>query len=173
MISNGNHMVRDGLIWIAFLLGTLLLVGMTTNLARAQDARTRARTAFNGAAAIEQPLYSEYKGVRLGMTADEVRLKLGPPALKGEDQDYYVFSPKETAQIAYDGAHKVTAISVDYVDGSGAPDPKAVVGGELEVKNGSAYRIVRYESLGFWVSYNRSAGPMVVVSITIQRVQKQ
>jgi len=81
-----------------------------------------------------------------------------------------VFSEKETAQIVYDAAHKVVTISVDYLGGIGAPDYKAVVGGELErTANGSLYRIVRYESLGFWVSYNRTIGLMATVTVTIQK----
>ena len=61
-------------------------------------------------------------------------------------------------------------ISVDYLGGIGAPEYKAVVGGELErTENGSLYRIVRYESLGFWVSYNRTIGLMATVTVTIQK----
>jgi len=100
------------------------------------------------------------------------RSKLGQPSLKSEDQDYFVFSDRESAQIVYDAAHKVITISVDYVGGVGAPDPKTVVGGDLETKNGVEYKLVRYQSLGFWVSYNRSAGPMFVVTITIQKMQE-
>ena len=66
------------------------------------------------------------------MSAEEARAKLGTPALKDSDQDYYVFSENETAQISYDTAHKVVTISVDYLGGVGAPDYKAVVGGELK-----------------------------------------
>ena len=100
-----------------------------------------------------------------------VYVKLGAPALKDSDQDYYVFSEKESAQIVYDVAHKVVTISADFVGGIGAPDYRAVVGGELErTANGSLYRIVRYESLGFWVSYNHATGPVTSVTVTIQRM---
>ncbi len=134
----------------------------------AQGAKTKA--AFTREEATEQPLFTEYKGVRLGMAAADVRAKLGTPALKGNDQDYYVFSDNETAQIGYNAALKVVTISVDYVNGIGAPDYKAVVGGELErTANGSLYKAVRYETLGFWVSYNRTTGPMPIVTVTIQK----
>ena len=120
---------------------------------------------------VQQPLYTEYKGVHLGMTTDQVRAKLGNPVLKDAELDYYVFSDNETAQIAYDANHKAKVISVDYANGVGAPDFKAVVGPALDTRpDGSQYKAVRYESLGFWVSYNRSAGPVVVVSITIQKI---
>lgn len=134
----------------------------------AQGAKTKA--AFTREEETQQPLYTEYKGVRLGMAADDVRAKLGTPALKGNDQDYYVFSDNETAQIGYDAAHKVVTISVDYVNGIGAPDYKAVVDGELEpTATGSMYRVVRYERQGFWVSYNRTIGAMPIVTVTIQK----
>jgi hypothetical protein len=155
----------------ALLVVTLVSFGFSAGArAHGQRSRTPMGNSFKNAAGTQQPLYADYKGVRIGMTAEEARAKLGQPALKGDDQDYYVFSEKETAQIAYDAAHKVIGISVDYMDGSGAPDPKIVVGGDLEAKNGSAYKLVRYENLGFWVSYNRTAGPVVIVTITIQKI---
>lgn len=130
----------------------------------------KGRAAFARETATQQPLYSEYKGVRLGMTAQETRAKLGTPAIKSNDQDYYVFSDNETAQIGYGADHKVVSISVDYLRGIGAPDYKTVVPGELGITpSGSLYRMVRYESLGFWVSYNRTNGPMPMVTITIQK----
>lgn len=171
MISKIKNLVLGGLMRIGSFIAAVALLS-AANLMQAQSPKVKAQSAFNEGSAAEQPLYSDYKGVRIGMTADEVRSKLGQPSLKGEDQDYYSFSDRETAQIAYDAAHNVTTISVDYVGGVGAPDPKTVVGGDLETKNGAEYKLVRYESFGFWVSYNRSAGPMVVVTITIQKMQK-
>ena len=123
-------------------------------------------------AVASQPLYSEYKAVRIGMTTAEVRTKLGEPTQKADDQDFYVISEKETAQICYDALHKVVAISVDYPGGgSVAPDYKAVIGADVETKpDGSIYKLVRYEQAGFWVSYNRSASNSTV-TITIQQIK--
>ena len=53
-----------------------------------------------------QSLYSDYKGVRIGMTTEEARTKLGEPAQKADDQDLYVISEMETAQIYYDALHQ-------------------------------------------------------------------
>lgn len=149
-------------------LGTLVL-GSTT--AKAQNQRVRATVASPVA---EQPLQSEYKGVRLGMTANEARAKLGEPALKADDQDYYVFSDTETATIAYDRTHKVVTISVDYQNGVGAPDYRTVVGNDIQPRpDGSLHKVVRSESQGFWVSYSRTApGSVVIVTITIQSLAK-
>ena len=33
----------------------------------------------------------------------------------------------------------MTGISADYFEGVGAPDPKTVIGGDLETKNGAAF----------------------------------
>ena len=152
-------------------LGALLVCAMAGLTAGANAQALKSRAPFAGGNAAQQPLYSEYNGVRLGMTAQEARAKLGTPAIKSNDQDYYVFSDNETAQIGYNADQKVISISVDYLRGVGAPDYKAVVPGELGITpSGSLYRLVRYESLGFWVSYNRTNGPVPMVSITIQKI---
>jgi hypothetical protein len=122
---------------------------------------------------VQQPIFSEYKGIRLGMTAAEVRATLGEPTIKGDDQDYYVTAENEAVQVVYDAQLKTRAISIDYMGGVGAPEPKTIVGGELAVSPGGFYRSVRYDNLGFWVSYNRTAGPVVMVSITIQKIRSR
>jgi outer membrane protein assembly factor BamE (lipoprotein component of BamABCDE complex) len=122
---------------------------------------------------IQQPLYREYRGVRLGMTAAEVRTKLGEPVMKSNEQDFFVLSSTETAQIVYDAFQKVMTISIDYTNGVGAPDYRAVVGDGLLLQrpDGSLFRMMQYESAGIWVSYNRSAGVVPVVTITIQFIR--
>ena len=153
--------------FMSLLIAVVLSVGLSFNT-NAQAPRVKA--AFRSDAATQQPLYTEYKGVRLGMSAEEARAKLGSPAREGSDQDLYVFSENESAQIHYDTALKVVTISVDYLGGVGAPDYKAVVGGELNTTNGSLYKLARYASLGFWVSYHRTTGPIATVTVTIQKM---
>ncbi len=119
-----------------------------------------------------QPLYEAYRGVRIGMTAEEVRRKLGAPTHIAGNQDLYMISDNETAQIAYDNSHQVITISADYMGGVGAPDYKAVVGPDIETQaDGSLYKIVWYKSAGFWVSYNRTAGTLPFVTVTIQKIK--
>lgn len=112
--------------------------------------------------------YREYRGVRLGMTAAETRAKLGEPVFKSDDQDVYVFSANETTQIVYNSAQRVTTISTDYLGGVGAPDYRAVVGeGLLEKPDGSLFRMTMNDAERFWVTYNKSAATVPVVTITI------
>lgn len=126
---------------------------------------------FKSEAATQQPSFTAYKGVKLGMSVNETRAKLGTPSIEYGDQDLFVLSENETAQVFYDSAQKVVTISVDYLGGIGAPDYKAVVGVELETTaNGSQHKLVRFESLGFWVSYNRTKGPVSNVTVTLQKI---
>src|ERR1041385_5197090 len=152
-----TRLLRSSNFW---LLNRALLVVITLAIAAgassAQTTRTRP-----GAAPEEAPVFQEYRGVKLGWLADEVRKKLGNPANKGDEQDFYMFGDKETAQVLYDKAtNKVTAISVDFM--SGARDvitPQQVFGSDVDAKpDGSKYKLVRYPKEGFWVSYSRTAG---------------
>lgn len=153
---------------IFFLVGALLLVVSAGLVANGQSKAPGTGTA-NAHADAQQPLYREYRGVRLGMTAVEVRTKLGEPAMKSDEQDFYVISTNETVQIAYNAAQKVVTISTDYTGGVAAPDYRSVVGdGQLlERPDGSKFRMVMYDSERFWVSYNKSAATSSIVTITI------
>ena len=111
-----------------------------------------------------------YRGVKISMTAEEVRAKL--ERLKKDDrQDFLVFSQHESAQIYYDDQGKVTALSIDYFGDSNAPTPDAVLGVALQSKpDGSMYQLKRYPQAGYWVSYNRTAGDKPIVTITMQKM---
>ena len=120
---------------------------------------------------VVKPSYVEYKGVRIGMDAGEVRKKLGDPKDKGDVQDFYMFSEKETAQVFYDKG-KVMAVSVNYLDDKSAPLPKIVLGIDLEAKpDGGMFKLVRYPDAGYWVSYNRTGGDDPLITVTMQRIQ--
>jgi outer membrane protein assembly factor BamE (lipoprotein component of BamABCDE complex) len=164
---NRNHKAKFLAALIVFVMSAFVVLVWSVNT-QAQKSRVATSTV---AAATQQPLYNDYKGVHLGMTAEEARTKLGKPSFSDNELDYFVFSDTETAQVGYDAQRKAKIISVDYLNGTGAPDPKAVVGGELETReNGSLYRVVYYDSLGSSVSYSRTTGPVVIVTITIQKL---
>jgi hypothetical protein len=95
----------------------------------------------------DAPPFHDYKGVHIGMTMDETRKLLGNPADKQDEQDSYLISNKESAQVYYDSSHKVFAISVTYL-GSVAPQPKAVLGTDVESRrDGSLYKLIRFRRL--------------------------
>ena len=72
-----------------------------------------AQTTRKPAGTEEEPVFHEYRGVKLGWLADEVRKKLGNPVNKSDEQDYYIFNnEKERAQVFYDKDRQVTAISI-------------------------------------------------------------
>lgn len=134
---------------------------------------TTAQTPKTDTASAPMPVFTDYKGIRIGMSADEVRAQLGEPKEKGKVQDFFVFSDVESAQVYYDGQGKVMAISVNYLGGSSnAPRPLAVLGEEIQAKeDGSMYELKRYPSAGYWVAYSRTAGDNPLVTITMQKMQ--
>jgi outer membrane protein assembly factor BamE (lipoprotein component of BamABCDE complex) len=121
----------------------------------------------------ESVLFHEYRGVQLGMTADEVRKKLGDPKDKGDEQDFFIFNESETAQIVYDKTRKVITISADFMTaGASVPTAKQVFGSEVEAKaDGSVYRMVRFTKAGYWLSYNRTSGASPLTTVTLQKIQ--
>ena len=165
-MRHSTQKYKIGMVELMYLFMGLLLVLLIGIVARGQSTTQSNRT-VNAHSQIQQPPYREYRGVRLGMTAAEARAQLGEPAFKSDEQDYYVISSNETAQIAY-RAQKVFMISIDYTGGVGAPDYSSVVGeGLLERPDGSLFRMVRYDSERFWVSYNKSVSVVPLVTITI------
>ncbi len=130
-------------------------------------------TRKSAAPAEEEPILHDYRGVQIGWLVDDVRKKLGDPANKSDEQDLFVFNEKEMAQIIYDKAtKKVTTISVDFMNGANSViTPQQVFGGEIEAKqDGSKYRMVRYPKVGYWVSYNRTAGDSPLITVTMTKL---
>ena len=155
-MKDNTNKHRIGMVELTYLLVAALLLMFMGVMASRGNAQTK------------QPVYREYRGVHLGMTATEVRTKLGEPTLKSADQDFYVLSANETAQVAYDTAQKVVTISTDYAGGVGAPDYRSVVGeGLVERPDGSVFRMVMYDAQRFWVSYNKSTAAVPTVTVTI------
>ena len=120
----------------------------------------------------DEPIFNEYRGVQLGMTASDVRKKLGDPKDKSAEQDFYIFNENETAQVVYDKTAKVIAISADFMSpNSAAPSAKDVFGSDVEAKpDGSVHKLVRFPKAGYWVSYSRTSGADAVVTIQLQKL---
>lgn len=120
----------------------------------------------------DEPPFHDYKGVRIGMTTDEARKKLGSPTDKGDKQDFYAINDKETCQVYYDDTKKVFAVSIIYLGGNAVPVAKSVLGADIEAKqDGSASKLIRYPKAGYWVSYARMAGDSPMTIVTMQKIQ--
>lgn len=166
-----TRFLRSSEFW---LLGRALLVVISFTLAGAALAQTAQKRSSAGGD--EDPVFHDYRGVKIGWLADEVRKKLGNPANKADDQDYYIFNENERAQVFYDkDTRQVTAISVDFINGaSGILTPQQVFGADVEAKaDGSKSKLVRYPKAGYWVSYSRTAGDNPIISVTIQKLPPQ
>ena len=152
---------------LAFIVAAVSLLLLLSNGAPAQRKNAASTEAE------ESAMFKEYRGVQLGMTADEVRKKLGAPKDKGDEQDFFVFGDTESAQIVYDATHKVVTISADFLStGPSVPTAKQILGSDLEAKaDGSVYKLVRYPKAGYWLSYNRTGGTPPMTSITLQKIQ--
>ena len=120
-----------------------------------------------------QPSFTDYRGIKIGMSAAEVRSKVDHLRDKAKDQDFFVFSDNETAEVFYDESGKVIGVSVDYRGkSSNPPTPREVLGEDLQSKpDGSMYDLKRYPAAGYWVAYNRTKGDDPTVTVTMQKAQ--
>jgi outer membrane protein assembly factor BamE (lipoprotein component of BamABCDE complex) len=174
MLQPLKHNITLQALKILFFILAPLFVLIVLGSLTGTNAQVPAKSFTGGqstAQATEEPPFRQYKGVQIGMTAEEVRKILGEPKELGNDQFFYLFSEKETAQILFDAQKKVQAISIDYLGAdSGAPACKAVLGAEVQPQtNGAVYKLIRYPKYGYWVSYNRTAGDTPIVTVTIQK----
>ena len=165
-----TRLLRSSKFWLLIRASLVVISFAIAGTSQAQTAQQRASTM----APEDDPVFHDYRGVKIGWLADEVRKKLGSPANKGDEQDFYMFGEKETAQFLYDKG-QVTAISVDFLNGAKEIiTPQQVFGADVEAKpDGSKYKLVRYPKAGYWVSYSRTAGDSPIITVTIQRFAPQ
>ena len=167
MFCVSPRLFQDRICGLALLVaGTLTFIMLAPITSRAQRNKAPVDEPEN------RPAFSDFKGVRIGMAAEESRKKLGNPRDKSPEQDFYVFNDNEAVQIFYDKAGAVTAISIDFMSGaSGIPAAKEVLGTEADAKpDGSLYKLLRYPKAGYWVSYSRTAGNSPTTTITMQKI---
>jgi hypothetical protein len=122
-----------------------------------------------------QPVMTEYKGVALGMTADDVRGKMDrKPKVEDKDGFYYVISDNEAVQFVLDADKKVKLISMIYTGASaGVPTSEQVFGKDVTVEpnaDGRIYKVINYPESGYWIAYSRSAGENPTTIVTIQKL---
>jgi len=148
---------------VLMLLLAALALAASAAQARAQGPADKAK---------EEPPFHAYKGVRIGMTAEEARKLLGNPTDKDDKQDFYSFNEKESCQVYYDDTKKVFAVSVTYLAPDAAPAPKTILGADADAKqDGSLYKMLRFPKVGYWVSYTRTSGDAPMTIIAMQKIQ--
>lgn len=147
---------------------TMIVLGAAMSFIAASFTQAQRKAAEDDSSVIHG-----YRGIQLGMLADEVRKKLGEPRDKGDEQDFFIFNDAETAQIVYDKAHKVITISADFLtSATSVPTSKQIFGAEIEAKaDGSVYKMVRFPKAGYWLSYNRTSGNSPLTTVTLQKIQ--
>jgi hypothetical protein len=119
---------------LAILIPIIVITTTSHGSERSQD---QAKTAVGSSEKVDSarssnPTFAEYRGVRIGMTATEVRQKLGKPKIKDKAQDFFTIAENESAQIFYDTQEKVYAISIDFSGrNNDAPPPRDVLGEDI------------------------------------------
>ena len=148
----------------------LVLLGASGPVAAAQV--SGAAVSPTPVASAPGPHYEEFRGVRLGMTADEARERLGKPKDRDDAMDYYEFSDSQRARVYYDADKRVEAIIATYIGAEGgAPAPEAILGTAVEfASDGSGAKKIDYPAAGYWVAYSRTAGDQPFVMITMKKM---
>lgn len=123
---------------------------------------------------IDRPMWQGYHDITIGATADLVREKLGKPKSEEPESLFYVISDLETAQFLLDADGKVKAISVVFDAEHLTPPSFADVFGKSVVAepraDGVIFKMIRYEELGYWISFNRMAGEKAMVIVLMQKL---
>jgi hypothetical protein len=119
-----------------------------------------------------EPAFKDYRGVSIGMSANEVAEKLGEPAVKDNNEEVFLISDVEMVQVLYDKAGGVSALSITYsAEHTNPPTSLAILGEDVTANaDGRIYKLVRYLEAGYWVAYSRTAGEAPIVSVTINKM---
>ena len=155
-------------------LAILLLFGMTV-FGQTANTSTTQPAVEKSATLILQPVLTNYKDVKIGMTDKEVRDKLGKAEIDDKDGFFYRFSDDEFAQIRLDNDKKVRLLAVTYSgENKNAPKYTDVFGADAKIEakpDGSVYKLIRYPEAGYWVAYSRTAGDKPSVTVTMQKMR--
>ena len=168
-------MIIQIVIALAILLWVSVIVGNGQTPDAVQNATTVSKPAENAkensASKAQMPVLTDYRAVKIGMTGDEVKNKLGKAEVSDNSGFFYKFSDNEAAQIVLDADKKVSAISITYTDK--APQITDIFGAGVEAEakpDGSIYKLVEYPQAGYWIAYYRGAGEKPTVIVTIQKM---
>jgi hypothetical protein len=174
MATSSIRSLRVQLISTFLLIVSFAVAAHSKTYDGGQDQQKAATSAAGELAKPGGPAFTEYRGVRIGMSATEVREKLGKPKVTDKTQDLFVFNDNESAQIFYDAQEHVYAISIDFTGrNNDAPTVREVLNEDVTAKpDGSMYRMEQYPNAGYWVSYNRTSSDPAQVTITMQKLPR-
>ncbi len=173
--SRAAMFLQTGLILI-LLFGAATAFGQTTDNTPTAAASKTAMQTSETPKAVMMPVLKNYKEVKIGATADDVRDKLGKAKIDDKDGFYYEIDDDEMAQIRLGKDKKVRLISITYTsDNKNAPKFEDVLGTDVKAEpnaDGKIYKLVRYPEAGYWVAYSRTAGDKPTVTVTMQKMRK-
>lgn len=161
---------------IAVLTVAFVLAGNAQTEGQAAANVPAVQTAGADQSDVNKPVLTNYKDVKIGSTADQVREKLGKAKIDDNDGFYYEIGDGEFAQIRVDEDKKVRFLSVTYSkENKSVPEYSDIFGAQFTVApakpDGSVYELVRYPHAGYWVAYSRTAGNDPSVTVTMQKMQ--
>jgi len=155
---------------VMFWLTIATAFAQTTEITQTEAAKTEIQETEKPT--VLQPALADIKGITIGMTADEVKDKLGKAKSSDATGFYYVFSDEESMQITLDADKKVRVVAMFYIDDeAAAPKYEDIFGADAKVEkqgNGRIYNLVRYPDAGYWVAYDRimvEDEPMITVTM--------
>ena len=131
--------------------------------------------AIKATPAVMTPAVTELRGISLGMTADEVKIKLGKPMSQDDSGMFFTFSDTESAQIRFDPDGKVRTIAMMYSKGdSDAPKFEDIFGPNVQMAandDGHLYKMVRYPAAGIWIAYSKIGSDKdALTTVTMKRI---
>jgi hypothetical protein len=167
----GTAILRKAVFGLFLLLGLIVPVfGQTVE--NTQTATTETVNKKREAPVL-MPVLTDYKGIKIGTTAEEVRDKLGKAKIDDKNGFFYDWD-EETAQIRLDADKKVMFVSITYSDkNENTPKFTDVFAAEVPVPakpDSSVYKLVDYPEAGFWLAYSRTAGEKPQVTVTMQKL---
>jgi|tagenome__1003787_1003787.scaffolds.fasta_scaffold20010253_1 hypothetical protein len=173
MKNKGAHTTAS-MKWVVWTIFASALLFGYADRAFGQNATVATPQAKPSPAVIE-PAVKELRGISLGMTADEVKSKLGKPLSQDSNGLFYTFSNTESAQFLLTSEGKVRTIATTYYAGDrDAPKIQDIFGPDIQVAasdDGRLYKMVRYPSAGFWLAYSKIGGDKeAMTTVTMKRI---
>lgn len=164
----------SGLVFVLFFGLSAAAFGQTDSQTQTTAMTPQSMVESTVKPAVTMPVLTNLQEISIGMTADDVRDKLGKAKIDDKDGFYYQISDEEFVQIRVDDDKKVQFIAVTYTDKNKSIPTYADVFGadavETAKPDGSVYNLVRYPQAGYWVAYTRTTGDKPVVVVTMQKM---